>query len=77
MYYNNGWFLVLISRAKYVSINSFNDWNEGTQIEPAVPYQGAETNFDGYGDKGESAYLELTNQWIDRLVERWYQRALV
>ena len=26
-------------RARLVSITSFNEWHEGTQIEPAVPRQ--------------------------------------
>jgi hypothetical protein len=45
-----------------VSITSFNEWHEGTQIEPAEP--GAMRNesnaYDDYGDLGSDGYLDLT-----------------
>jgi len=45
-----------------VSITSFNEWHEGTQIEPAD--QGVERNatevYDDYGDLGPGGYLEMT-----------------
>lgn len=75
-YYISAWFQVMVSRAKYVSINSFNDWNEGTQIEPAKRYQDSEMTFEGYGEKGENSYLDITKEWADIMVERWHRRSL-
>lgn len=78
-YYSNAWFQVLISRAKYVSINSFNDWNEGTQVEPAEGREDSlgEFVFEDYGGKGERAYLELTKAWVRQMTERWRQREML
>lgn len=36
-YYRSMWEAALASSAQMVSVTSFNEWGEGTQIEPAVP----------------------------------------
>ena len=51
-----------------VAITSFNEWHEGTQIEPAAA--GAENGrgytYDDYGSLGPEGYLDLTRQWVDK-----------
>lgn len=58
----------------WVSINSFNEWHEGTQIEPAVGFEtpfARYLNYEGsYGREGaaaENAYIDQTANWLDRL----------
>jgi hypothetical protein len=69
--YDHMWHAAIAAHADQVTITSFNEWHEGTQIEPAAPpgrhgryrylsYDGA------WGRKGvaaEDAYLERTAYW--------------
>jgi len=53
-----------------VVITTFNEWHEGTQIEPA---RSGATTSDGedyldYGDLGSEGYLKLTREWVDRFL---------
>ena len=53
-----------------VVITTFNEWHEGTQIEPA---QSGVTTPNGYeyldyGDLGPEGYLKLTREWVDRFL---------
>lgn len=45
----------------YVTVTSFNEWGEGTQIEPAVAHQGSLD----YGSLDPMAYLDRTAHWVD------------
>lgn len=71
--YDSMWQYAVDSRTEWVSITSFNEWHEGSQIEPAQPksisgftylnYEGA------YGKTGiaaQFAYVDRTAYWIDR-----------
>lgn len=42
-YYDNMWKEAIASQPSAVSITSYNEWGEGTQIEPAVPKRAAHT----------------------------------
>ena len=50
------WNGAINSGANYVAITSFNEWHEGTQIEPAVPK---------VSDDGSFTYLDYTPQSPD------------
>ena len=57
--------------ADVVSITSFNEWGEGTQVEPArahVDQASGEASVDYADAGGERAYLERTARWAERLV---------
>ncbi|MEU5959120.1 ThuA domain-containing protein [Streptomyces sp. NPDC047525] len=61
----------------WVSVTSFNEWHEGSSIEPAdssPPAGHGYLTFEGaYGKTGEaaeSAYLERTAYWVDRFARR-------
>ena len=67
------WRSALAAHADRVTITSFNEWHEGTQIEPAARnrqrgrYRYA--SYDGawglHGLAAESAYLVRTRYWSD------------
>ncbi|MFD4526158.1 glycoside hydrolase family 99 protein [Streptomyces sp. NPDC058470] len=57
----------------WVSITSFNEWHEGTQIEPAtartpgtLDYLSYEGAYGRRGARAETAYLDRTAQWVAR-----------
>jgi len=61
--------------ADVVSVTSWNEWHEGTQIEPAVPYCFASDGFcspgyeGAYGKTGipaQTAYMDRTAEWARR-----------
>lgn len=52
---------------KYVGITSFNEWHEGTQIEPAVPFESKAFKYFDYSPLAPDYYLDRTAYWIDRL----------
>ncbi|HLH74548.1 MAG TPA: alpha-mannosidase [Chloroflexota bacterium] len=71
--YDTTWIQLTSQRPEGVAIVSFNEWHEGTQIEPAVPYQyGAYTypDYEGHygltGPAAASAYLSRTAYWVNR-----------
>jgi|GEM_PF-1637851 len=55
-----------------VTITSFNEWHEGTQIEPAAVgvYNKSGEGYLDYGDgMGPYGYLILTQEWVNKLSE--------
>ena len=70
--YDEMWSRAITAGAEWVSITSFNEWHEGTQIEPALTRAGPPyADYDGaYGQTGsgaEGAYLDATATWVSRL----------
>jgi glycoprotein endo-alpha-1,2-mannosidase len=67
--YDAMWSAAFAARADLVTITSYNEWHEGSQIEPARK-RGVYANYDGaYGLKGkaaETAYLDRTARWSKR-----------
>jgi glycosyl hydrolase family 99 len=72
-FYDGGWSTLISKRPEWISIVSFNEWHETTQIEPARPftygtfsyldYQGA---YGLHGPAASNAYLTRTTFWADR-----------
>jgi glycoprotein endo-alpha-1,2-mannosidase len=67
------WRAAITAHADRITITSYNEWHEGTQIEPAAPggrrgryrylcYDGA---WGLYGIRAEYAYLDRTRYWAD------------
>jgi glycoprotein endo-alpha-1,2-mannosidase len=71
--YDAMWRAAIRSRPDIVTITSYNEWNEGTQIEPAssVRLRAGYLTYDGaYGLRGvaaERAYLKRTRFWTRAL----------
>ncbi len=71
--YDSMWRSALAARANRVTITSFNEWHEGTQIEPAdgprrhgrYRYGSYDGAWGAHGIAAEDAYLRRTRYWAD------------
>jgi hypothetical protein len=66
------WHAAIAAGADRVTITSFNEWQEGTQIEPAIPLRLGEyryVSYDGawglHGTAAANAYLSRTAYWAN------------
>jgi glycoprotein endo-alpha-1,2-mannosidase len=68
--YDFMWRQAIRARAPVVTITSYNEWHEGTQIEPARYAGTAYDSYDGawglQGKPAQRAYLDRTAYWILR-----------
>ncbi|KAG2487884.1 hypothetical protein HYH03_013466 [Edaphochlamys debaryana] len=70
--YERAWDAAVAVAAQMVSITSYNEWGEGTQIEPAVPRQARhECSYLSYEPHGPFRYMQLTKQYAAKLAKRW------
>ena len=54
----------------FIGITSFNEWFEGTQIEPAVPKSISGYTYEDYGkDTDPLFYIRKTRELISKYVE--------
>jgi hypothetical protein len=74
--YDHWWEKTLVSNPEFVAIVSFNEWHEGTQIEPAIPvsrqkprYLSYEKAYGKTGSAAQEGYLSRTAAWIDLLLQ--------
>ncbi len=69
--YDSMWQGAVRAGADLVTITSYNEWHEGTQLEPARACRRGYQCYDGaWGLKGraaETAYLDRTAYWVRRL----------
>ncbi|XP_006631319.2 glycoprotein endo-alpha-1,2-mannosidase-like protein [Lepisosteus oculatus] len=73
-YYETSLQAALMVRPEIVTITSFNEWHEGTQIEKAVPKKTATRIYLDYQPHKPELYLELTRKWAEqfnREKEQW------
>ena len=71
--YDSMWKLAIVGGADRVTITSYNEWHEGTQIDPAAPrgrhgrfrYLGYDGAWGRFGADAETAYLDRTRYWTD------------
>ena len=74
------WKAAVRAGADVATITSYNEWNEGTQIEPACPREGYESYDGAWGEQGiaaERAYLNRTRLWTSRFKRDYLRRAPV
>lgn len=73
-YYETALQAALTVRPEIVSITSFNEWHEGTQIEKAIPKTTPTRLYLDYLPHQSSLYLELTRRWAEHFIkekEQW------
>ena len=57
-------------RPDFLSITSFNEWHEGTQIEPAIKKKvGEDLYYLDYGSQGPNYYIDLTRKIVDKYLD--------
>lgn len=70
-WYDHMWQAAVRASPDIVTITSYNEWHEGTQIEPARVTNGADESYDGAfglaGRRAQRAYLDRTAYWVSRL----------
>ncbi|MEN3341132.1 MAG: hypothetical protein V7644_536 [Actinomycetota bacterium] len=67
--YDHLWAAAIAAGADVVTVTSYNEWGEGTQIEPAAPRRGYRTYDGAWGLRGRAArkaYLVRTAYWAGR-----------
>ena len=78
--YDSMWTAARRAGADVVTITSYNEWNEGTQIEPACPRVGYENYAGAWGTTGtvaERSYLNRTRFWVSRFKRQHLGRAAI
>ena len=72
--YDGMWRSAIRARADMVTITSYNEWHEGTQIEPSVEAGVRYMSYDGawglFGKPAERAYIDRTALWVNRYLAR-------
>eukprot|EP00435_Cladocopium_sp_Y103_P039445 s911_g10.t1 len=62
--YDRMWSAAVKSRPHAISVTSYNEWGEGTQIEPAVKHRSARGEYyPSYIPQESTYYLEITRYW--------------
>ena len=64
-YYDRMFETALASSPRWIGITSFNEWHEGTQIEPAIPKSIPGFNYVDYSPFGPEHYLDRTRFWVN------------
>lgn len=65
-YYDRMWQGALNVAPKLISITSYNEWHEGTQIEPAVPKKIETYTYEDYSPQSPDHYLKRTAYWVQQ-----------
>uniref|UniRef100_UPI00358E82E1 glycoprotein endo-alpha-1,2-mannosidase-like protein n=1 Tax=Myxine glutinosa TaxID=7769 RepID=UPI00358E82E1 len=69
-YYEAGLQAALLTRPELVSLTSFNEWHEGTQIERALPHRTTTYTYLDYAPASPDLYLQLTSKWAKHYREQ-------
>ena len=63
-YYDRAFEAALAVEPDYIGITSFNEWHEGTQIEPAMPKTAGTFRYEDYTPLEPTWYLDRTAYWV-------------
>lgn len=70
LYYASQFRAAIASGASVVSVTSFNEWHEGTQIEAAVPKSIPGFKYLDYSPESTDFYLRLTRQYVEEFAKQ-------
>ena len=75
-YYDMSWRTAVAAAPDVVSVTSFNEWHEGTQVEEAVPHVAADGRFTylDYSPMEKDFYLRKTAEWVEKFATEKSQR---
>ncbi|HNR18447.1 MAG TPA: glycoside hydrolase family 99 protein [Bacteroidia bacterium] len=65
-YYDDMFNALIKSGTQWVGITSFNEWHEGTQIEPAKPFMISDFKYEDYEPLAPDYYLNRTKYWLEK-----------
>lgn len=65
-YYEESWNTALDMNTEIISVTSFNEWHEGTQIEKAVPYKFRTYDYENYLPHSSDYYLKMTKKFVEK-----------
>jgi glycoprotein endo-alpha-1,2-mannosidase len=68
-YYDREFQAAIAVKPEIIGITSFNEWHEGTQIEPAVSKTVGDYVYEDYAPREPAWYLERTAHWVTRYEE--------
>ena len=63
-YYRDSWNAALKFKPQFISVTSFNEWHEGTQIEKAIPHSYKTYIYKDYKPYKSDYYLEMTSSFV-------------
>lgn len=69
-YYDRLFRAAIGSGAPVISLTSYNEWHEGTQIESAVPKQAGGFTYQDYAPLAPEYYLRRTAYWVGEFEKR-------
>jgi glycoprotein endo-alpha-1,2-mannosidase len=67
LYYDQMWQAALDANAEVVSITSYDEWHEGTQIAPATPKTTPTYTYLDYQPQDPYYYIDRTAHWVGEL----------
>jgi glycoprotein endo-alpha-1,2-mannosidase len=65
-YYDRMFEAAIRCKPDLISITSYNEWHEGTQIEPAIPKKLSDYIYKDYSPREPDYYLKRTAYWVER-----------
>lgn len=63
-YYDRSFKAAIDVAPDFIGITSFNEWHEGTQIEPAVPRTVGDYRYEDYSPREPTWFLDRTAHWV-------------
>ena len=68
-YFRQAFQAALDAHVKMVSVTSFNEWHEGSQVEPAVPKTVNGFKYEDYSPGGPDFYLQLLREYVGKFTQ--------